>query len=315
MVAELCSGSSEPQRSSASSPFCAMSFAAANAAAAAAAAATGQFEQGGAPWMTPPASPRGGPARFMMAGAAETPAQLAWNRMMEARVDATDTAVNGVSLNLGATIEHAKVAMDGIVQGVRFELLGSQAKDRVLLEQLNALVAATAAKFTEVETVVNKVVHDVVLQVAAMDQRTTDLTAQLAQRTIQLEHMLAGLAASSATPPARAGGFMANAGVDPGHDAWAAAAAKSQAAAAAMLSQPPGMAQPMPTAGAGAWLSPAAGAAGAVAASAQYYGLGTPQSGRGFGREPRDFRVDYRSWGNHGVLDTKTAPAAYLTCR
>ena len=69
--------------------------------------------------MTPPASPRGGPARFMTAGAAETPAQLAWNRMMEARIDATDTAINGVSLNLGATIEHAKVAMDGIVQGVR----------------------------------------------------------------------------------------------------------------------------------------------------------------------------------------------------
>ena len=218
-----------------------MSTAAAGSAAAAAAAA-GQFSADGAPWITPPASPRGGPARFMVSGTGETPAQLAWNRMMEAHIDASDTAINGVSLNLGATIEHAKVAMDGIVQGVRFELLGSQAKDRLLIEQLNALVAGTAAKFTEIETVVNKVAHDFVLQVASMDQRTSDLTAQLAQRTLQLEHMLAGMAASTATPPARPGGFMANAGVDPGHDAWAAAAAKSQAAAAALLSQPPGMA-------------------------------------------------------------------------
>ena len=77
-------------------------------------------------------------------------------------------------------------------------------------------------------------------------------------------------------------------------------------------SQPPGI---LPTVGAGTWLNPTAGATGAAASAAQYYGLGTPQSGKAFGREPRDFRVDYRSWGNHGVLDTKTAPAAYLTWR
>ena len=262
--------------------------------AAAAAAAAGQFSADGAPWSTPPASPRGGPARFMFAGAGETPAQLAWNRMMETRADATDNAITGVSLSLGTTIEHAKAAMDGIVQGVRYELLGSQAKDRLLIDQLNALVAGTAAKFTEIETVVNKVAHDFVLQVATMDQRTSDLAAQLAQRTLQLEHMLAGLAMDQRTRDlTRFGGFMANAGADPGHDAWAAAAAaKTQAAAGALPSQPPGI---MPTVGAGAWLNPAAGVTGAAASAAQYYGLGTPQSGKGSGREPRDFRVDYRS--------------------
>ena len=135
----------------------------------------------GTPSSTPPGSPRvharaAGGAHFAAAGPIlEAAALRAWKVEVEGRLDAADTAITGVTMNLGATIEHAKVALNGIVQGVRVELLGSQAQDRALLEQLNVVVAATAAKFTEIEGVVDKVAHDVVRQVAAMDLRTAEL--------------------------------------------------------------------------------------------------------------------------------------------
>ena len=65
-----------------------------------------------------------------------------------------------------------------------------------------------------------------------------------------------------------------------------------------LLQQPPGFVQ----------------AAAAAAAPAQHFGIGSPQ-GKGSGREPRDFRVDSRSWGNHRALDLAAAPEAFLTWR
>ena len=102
-----------------------------------------------------------------------------WKTEVESRLDASATAITTVQLNLGATIEHVRVAMNGIVQDVRAELQHKANEDRVLIKQLDAVVFATAAKFTEIEVVVNKVAHDMVVQVASMDQRTAALAAQL----------------------------------------------------------------------------------------------------------------------------------------
>jgi hypothetical protein len=152
----------------------------------------------GTPVGMPPGSPRAarGGAHFVAAGSlAEAAALRAWKVEVDGRLDEQATAITGVGLTLTATIDHAKIAMSNIVQGVRVELMGSQAQDHALLEQLNAVVAATRAKFTEVQLVVDKVASDVVVQVAAMDRRTDYLADQLTQRTAQLEHRIAELAA------------------------------------------------------------------------------------------------------------------------
>ena len=50
----------------------------------------------------------------------------AWCLMVDARLDAVDTAVTGTGINLAVTVDQAKSALNAIVEGVRVELLGVQ---------------------------------------------------------------------------------------------------------------------------------------------------------------------------------------------
>jgi hypothetical protein len=250
-----------------------------------------------------------------------------WKAEMESRLDAQATHLVGVNLDVQRLVNDAQAALNAIVNGVAGELTAFKQVVHVDHDKMDTLVGHLQQKFQDVEGVVQELAAGSASKFLTMDavadQRIATVVGRAAhaeQRIVAAElriaelmskctelaaHQLsAGLAVPTAASPPRTGGFMASAGVDPGHDAWAAAAAKSQAAAAASLSQPPGMA--MPAVASGAWPG---------ASTAQYYGLGTPLSGKGPDREPREFRVDYRAWGNHGVLDTKTAPAAYLTWR
>ena len=221
-----------------------------------------------------------------------------WCSRIEGRLDDQATAVTGVGLQLAATTEHAKGAMNAIVEGVRSELMGFKRQVHHDHGQMNGVVAATQQKFAEVEGVVHNISANLVAKLALMDARATRAEQDIA-------NLMAGagaplLGTPDGTPPQspriRGGGGGARFAQ---HDPWRAAdpwTARAAAAAQAPLPahmQPPGIAQ-----------------APAPAAPTQYFEIGSPPR-----QQLRDFKVDNRSWGGSRRLDLVAAPEAFMVLR
>ena len=101
-----------------------------------------------------------------------------WVALTDQRLDAADTAITGVGLNLEATVGQAKEAMGAIVQGVRVELLGFKQQVHSDHQQLNAVVAATQQKFVEVEGSVTNVAQILTTRLARAEHQISLLVAE-----------------------------------------------------------------------------------------------------------------------------------------
>ena len=65
----------------------------------------------------------------------------AWVAHTDGRLDSADTAITGVGLQLAATVEGAKVALQQIVEGVRVELMGFKRQVHSDHGTMNAVIA------------------------------------------------------------------------------------------------------------------------------------------------------------------------------
>ena len=122
----------------------------------------------------------------------------AWVGLTDQRLDATDTAITGVSLNLEATVGHAKGAMNAIIQSVRTELLGFKRQVHTDHQQLNAVVSATQQKFIEVEGTTQQKFVEVEGSVTNVAQI---LTTRLARAEHQISLLVAEQQRQAAAPP------------------------------------------------------------------------------------------------------------------
>ena len=239
--------------------------------------------------------------------------------VIDGRLDALDYAtvemrgqVADINANLHITIEQAKGALNGIVDGVRVELVGVHRQfhleNKEKIEQLTFLANSTKAKFIEMEQAHRQAGHTI----AVFEARLAVMEAAAARAPFM------GGTPTDTPPPSprttygaaptggRSAAFVPH---DPfgGRDPWAAYGAVptgglAAAAAAAAAAQGPQ--------GRGYVAQPSGFSPAAQAAQPQVYGMANQQ------RPPmasihRDFRVDNRGWNNHKALDLVTQPDAY----
>ena len=222
----------------------------------------------------------------------------AWVGLTDQRLDANDTAITGVSLNLGATVGQAKDAMNALVQGVRTELLGFKRQVHTDHQQLNAVVSATQQKFIEVEGTTQQKFVEVEGSVTNVAQI---LTTRLARAEHQISLLVAEQQRQAAAPP------LQTPASTPPQSPRLGPQQRGGTGGAAHFSPWQAPAQPDP------WQAPTqqdpwrAGAAAAAQAQAT-----SPPPGMGFRAAPQQFRVDNRAWGQNKNLDLVAAGDAYL---